>query len=415
MNILVIGKGGREHALAYQCSTDDRVQRVFVFPGNPGMQKTNKVESLHQFNLDEFFIFIKNQEIALTIIGSEEYIINGVRDQLELLGKNVIAPTKNAAILETSKNYSKDFMFKYKIPTAKYFNTTDYEQAKKIINEFPTSAVLKLSGLHAGKGVVVSSSLEESNQVLDLWKDKINDGLVIEERLFGFEVSMFYLCRNNEATYLGEASDYKRIFDNDLGPNTGGMGCYSPNAYLSKEQRDLVLDSFVKPTLNGMMNEGTPFTGVLFLGLMITENGPKLLEYNVRFGDPETQTFLPRIKKGFLDTLIKFKSGESFEDLLEFSDEYSVHIVKASEGYPERPITNKLVELKNSLDPLYFFAGVNSHSGNLYTNGGRVCGITSLGKSLTEARSSAYDKLEQVCFEGEHYRNDIGRVGGNNA
>lgn len=410
MNIIVFGKGGREHALAYRFAMEEAVEKVFVYPGNPGMQKTKKVEILSHLNESNEFEFIsalKELNISFGVIGPEDYMINGFADMLRANGVKILAPSKEAATLESSKIFSKKIMKKYQIPTAQSLEVFSYENAMSALTHFEESVVLKLSGLQAGKGVVVCNSIEEAKETLFKWKDILSEGLVIEEKLTGYEVSMFYLCRENEFKFIGEASDHKRIFDGDQGPNTGGMGCYSPNPILTDSQRELIEKTIVAPTLSGMMSESIPFNGILFVGIMMTKKGPYVLEYNVRFGDPETQTFLPRIKSGFLELFSKYINGQDFKNVnLTFAGP-SVHVVKASKGYPEKPIVGELIKLNNGLDPLYFFAGVTSRDGQLYTSGGRVCGLTVVSSNFQYAVKSCYEHLDQVKFKDQHFRKDI--------
>jgi phosphoribosylamine--glycine ligase len=412
MNILIIGSGGREHALAFKFSKEDRVENVFVYPGNPGMQKTKKVEIFNEYNEEEFLNYIQKLPIEFAIIGPENFIVNGFQDKLKSIGIKTISPSVRASKLESSKVFSKNLMKKYHIPTAAFVEVSTYEQAIVEIDNFPSeNMVLKLSGLHAGKGVFLPENKKDAKSKLNEIKQFISEGLLIEEKLVGPEVSLFYLCKNNLGVYLGNASDHKRIFDGNLGPNTGGMGCFSPNQLIDADKLSEIYKEFVIKTLNGLTSEGILFEGILFLGLMLTDSGPKLLEYNVRFGDPETQCILPLINEGFLDLFLKASSSKLDEsDLfkLTFHPLKSVHVVKSSKGYPENPILNIPIVFSNEIDPMYFFSGVKSYEGKLLTSGGRVCGLTTLGENFNDTIKSCYEKINQVSFEGEHFRKDIG-------
>ena len=306
MNILILGKGGREHALAWKLSLDARVENIWVYPGNPGMKKTQKVSPLHYLDESDFWHFVTTHSFAMAIIGPEDLIANGTGEKLKALNIKVLAPTPMAAKLESSKIFSKSMMKLAEIPTAKSFEVYSLNEAQEMLHEFSDASgvVIKLSGLHSGKGVAVCENMAEAKKVLIEWEKFLADGVLLEEKLLGREVSLFYLCLEDQAIFLGEACDYKRLLDNNQGPNTGGMGCYSPCTWINNEIRKYTLEKVTLPLLRVMKKKETSFSGILFVGLMLTADGPKVLEYNVRFGDPETQTFLPLIENGFLDALL---------------------------------------------------------------------------------------------------------------
>jgi phosphoribosylamine--glycine ligase len=414
MNILVLGKGGREHALAWKLSLENSVEQVWVYPGNPGMKKTPKVLPLTDLTTEEFDLFLINHKIELVVVGPEDLIANGTGEKLRTMGLNVFAPTPEAAKLESSKIFSKEMMKKSNIPTALAEMAYSLEEALSKLNLFPDNdgVVIKLSGLHAGKGVIVCETKQDAIIALNEWKDLLNEGVLLEEKLVGQEVSLFYICLDEEALYLGEACDHKRLLDGDQGPNTGGMGCYSPCYWIEKDIRDFTKEEVVKPLLKTMKKNLTPFNGILFVGLMVTNQGPKVLEFNVRFGDPETQTFLPLIKDGLLDALL----AVSENDLAKFKkqtithhEQTSLHVVKSARGYPEKPVIGDEVFITDELTNLYFFAGVKEDANKkLITAGGRICGLTVIADSIQHANTLCYQQLSQVTFKGEFFRKDIG-------
>lgn len=416
MNVLILGSGGREHALAWRISHDPQVRRVHVLPGNPGMGETPKV------SLNATF---ENVHPDLVVVGPEKYLLDGTVDELESKGIPVFGPNKAAAFLEGSKRQAKEFMAERSVPTAKFFNVQTEEEANAVIHREKgwNGYVLKLSGPALGKGVLVCESKEEAlDGIQQFFKHKpagFEDGLVIEQRLKGPEVSMFFACTGSAYRFIASACDHKRLKDNDEGPNTGGMGAYSPgemidDAFIRKIEKD-----FVEPTLKGMKKRGTPFSGMLFLGLMIDSGKPYLLEYNVRFGDPETQTFLPLLEGNFAELLLAVakKDENALKEVeLKNSGRAAVHVVKAARGYPglfgETVENNQKIVMTMepaSPDLIWFFSGVGRERESLITKGGRVCGITALSDAVSSAANLAYSKIGQVSFSGEHFRRDIGR------
>ncbi|MAX66217.1 MAG: phosphoribosylamine--glycine ligase [Bacteriovoracaceae bacterium] len=414
--ILILGKGGREHALAEHLRRSTHVKEVYVSPGNPGMSSA-KIK-LANISPHELVQFCKTKNIDFVVIGPEDLLAKGIADTLQDNGLACAAPSKAAAQMESSKVFAKKFMQKYNIPTAKFHSFSDTKLALSYLQENKMHhSVIKLSALAAGKGVVVCQSLKEGLAALKQLAPN-NEEIIIEEKLIGKEVSYFALCLEEEYQILGTACDYKRLQDQDQGPNTGGMGCYSPADWLSKSELLEIENKILKPTLKAMKSEQIKFKGVLFIGLMITETGPKVLEYNVRFGDPETQTILPRLKTNLFNSIraVAYENVSLLKEIdTKFDFKNSVHIVKAAKGYPsfraeeiekDVPIINNF---KTSSCEQVYFAGVSKKDQSLLTNGGRVLGITSLANNKEQARSKAYEIINQISFSGEQYRKDIGQ------
>ncbi len=426
MNILVIGGGGREHALGVRFLEDQKVSKVIVYPGNPGMRFTLgiQVSPASNFSFEEAFALSKKESVELVVIGPEAPLFQGWVDQFIAEGIPAFGPSKAASFLEESKIKSKVFMKEAGISTAAFESANSLEQATAIIEKNPhwEGHVLKLSGPALGKGVIVTQSSEEALQAArDFFKFKppgIEEGMVIEEKITGREVSLFYVCFDEEYRFLASACDHKRLKDNDEGPNTGGMGAYSPATWISDSLVETASKKFVEPTLKLLNQKGTPFRGILFLGLMLRNEIPYLLEYNVRFGDPETQTFLPRIEGDFSGLLHAVASGdlEKFKSIqIGEKPIHSVHVVKASKGYPglfgEEIELGKKIEIKGPVETgstRVYFAGVKEKDGSLYSSGGRVLGLTATAGTVSETQKLAYQNLGTVSFEGEQFRNDIG-------
>lgn len=419
LSIAIFGTGGREHALATHLSQSKNVKHVFVIPGNPGISK-DKISTVN-ISEDEYVSFCIVNKINYTIIGPEVLLEKGISDQLENNNIPCASPSKKASILETSKAFSKTLMKKYDIPTASFDVFKDTLAAIDYVKTHnSTSFVVKLSGLAAGKGVILCHSKEEAlNAVNTLCPN--NEEIVIEEFLEGRELSFFALCLDDQYKVLGTACDYKRLKDGNQGPNTGGMGCYSPAYWLKEEDQNIIEETILNPTLKAMNSEGLTFKGMLFVGVMMTEQGPKVLEYNVRFGDPETQTLLPRLNTDLNDVLLSIATNNKAklnECEINASNNFSVHIVKAAKGYPGvggemiekgHVITNNLNNsFPSNKDSYLFYAGVAKNDQNFITSGGRILGLTAIAPTLVQARSSAYKLIESVNFKGQQFRTDIG-------
>lgn len=413
--VIIFGKGGREHALADHLINLPDVHNVIVIPGNPGMISHGvKTKDLSR---DDYVQFCLDENINLVLIGPENLLADGLSDELTTEGIPCFAPSRAAARLETSKSFSKHLMDKYKIPTAEFRTFKHIHHALQFLADSPWKKfVIKQSSLAAGKGVIICDTKAQARQAITELLD-VDSEIIVEEFLIGREVSYFALCLNDKFVILGDACDYKTLRDGNQGPNTGGMGCYSPANWLTNKEKKVIDETIIKPTLDAMIQEGRPFKGVLFVGLMMTEDGPKVLEYNVRFGDPETQTITPLIKEGLLEAIIaianekeKLLANIKFQKL-KLS---SVHIVKAAKGYPgfkgERIqkgdlITSNYIPIKNSH---LFYAGVSGNKQNLMTAGGRVLGLTTLAEDILEARSIGYKEIKKIEFQGEQFREDIG-------
>ena len=425
MNILLIGSGGREHALGLRMLQDADVNAVFVYPGNPGMKSTPRLIPIpsSEVTFSSALSIAQKEKVSMVVIGPEWALFQGWVDQFENEGIPVFGPSRVASALEESKIKSKIFMQENQIPTAAFGIAQTLDETIALIESHPNwnGYVLKLSGPALGKGVVVTNSMAEAitaaNEFFKFRPPGIEDGLVVEELIQGKEVSLFYICLGEEFHFLTSACDHKRLLDQDQGPNTGGMGAYSPANLLDSDLLKKSEEQFVTPTLQAMKKQGTPFNGVLFLGLMIRDGTPFLLEYNVRFGDPETQAILPRIEGNFSELLLACakKDAEAFKKIkLNESHQHSMHIVKAAKGYPglfgEKIETGLPIQIQHepTKDEQFYFAGVSEQGGKLVSSGGRVLGLTVSSDSILGVQKLAYEKLNQVSFEGEQFRSDIG-------
>lgn len=420
MNILILGSGGREHALAWRLSLDESAAIVYVWPGNAGItgDKIQKVSDV--FEQKTFADFLKNKDISLVIPGSEKYLYEGVSDWSEALGVTCFGPSKLASQLEQSKIYSKALMLESNIPTAPFRDLSkcfaqELNGIEAILREFK-QPVIKVSGPSLGKGVFVCNDSHEATTILHQLKATplagMEDGLLVEEGVFGKEISVFFACNGLNYTYLGSAQDHKRLLDSDKGPNTGGMGAVSPVLWADEIFIQRVTKDFLMPTLKAMQKSGNEFKGILFLGLMVDGSSINLLEYNVRFGDPETQVILPLIEGDFAQFLYDF--SKSHVGKIEIKNSHAVHVVKAARGYPGLFGTSiekgEMIQVAERAadNSKIFFAGVKFANKKLVTDGGRVLGVTTWGANPESARSLAYKILQTIHFNGEQYRSDIG-------
>lgn len=420
MKILVIGSGGREHALAWKFAQSHSVRHVYVAPGNGGTAQEQKVENLAITDFDELADFCVKNEVALTVVGPDAALAQGVVNTFQNRGLTIFGPTKEAAEIEWSKDFSKAFMKRHDIPTADYQSFTDAKAAHDYVNVKGAPIVIKADGLAAGKGVVVATTAEEAHTAIDdmLVGNRFGESgarIVIEEFMQGEEASFFVLSDGREFITLSSAQDHKRLKDGDLGPNTGGMGAYTPAPVVTPDVRAKVLRKIVRPTLNGMMKEGRPFCGFLYVGLMIDSNGePRVVEYNARMGDPETQPIVMRLKSDLVPVLLKAAQGKLQPDTeLEWDRRSALTVVLASQGYPDAPQTGD--EIKGTMpeadDVKVFHAGTVLDGQILKTSGGRVLCVTALKDTLKVAKVAAYEALSQVYFNGMQYRQDIGDRG----
>ena len=419
MKVLIVGSGGREHAIAWAVAKSPKVDKIYCAPGNAGISEYAECVEIGAMEYDKLAQFAKEKEIDLTVIGMDDPLVGGVVDVFEKEGLRVFGPRANAAIIEGSKAFSKDLMKKYHIPTAAYENFTSPEEALAYLETAKMPIVLKADGLALGKGVLICNTLEEAKEgVKTLMLDKqfgtAGDTIVIEEFMTGREVSVLAFCDGKTVKCMTSAQDHKRAKDGDQGLNTGGMGTFFPSPFYTKEVEEFCETYVYQPTIDAMAAEGRPFTGVLFTGLMLTEDGPKVLEYNARFGDPEAQVVLPRMKNDIVEVFEACIDGQLDEIDLEFEDNAAVCVVLASDGYPEKydkgfEITG--IEDVNAKEGYHVFhAGTKFSDGKLVTNGGRVLGVTAKGKDLVEARANAYAATELVSFANKYKRNDIGKA-----
>ncbi|MEN2986501.1 MAG: phosphoribosylamine--glycine ligase [Thermodesulfovibrionaceae bacterium] len=418
MKVLVVGSGGREHTIVWKLAQSKVVDKIYCAPGNAGISEIAECIEVESKDLSALVDFVKYEWIDLTVVGPEEPLAQGIVDLFIKEGRRIVGPTKAAAQIEASKVFAKDFMKRHNIPTADYKIFTSYTHAEDYIRLKGTPIVIKADGLAAGKGVFVVQSFEEAQQALRLiMKEKIfgssGDRVVIEDYLSGTEASYLVFTDGQTIIPMVTSKDHKRLLDNDQGPNTGGMGTYSPNPVITPEVERAILEKIIKPTIKGLKKEGITYKGILYAGLMIVNNKPYVLEFNCRFGDPETQVILPRLETDIIDIFMAIAEGQLNKINVKWKDEASLCVVLASEGYPGKyrkglPILG-LDRVKSLKDVIVFHAGTKlSEEGNIVTNGGRVLGVTALGKTINEARQKAYSAVEFISFEGMQYRKDIG-------
>lgn len=419
MRILIVGSGGREHAIAWKCAQSKRVDKIFCAPGNAGIGQIAECVPITAMEFDKLAAFAKEQKIDLTIIGMDDPLVGGIVDAFEAAGLRVFGPRKNAAILEGSKAFSKDLMKKYNIPTAGYETFNSSEAALEYLKtaEYPT--VLKADGLALGKGVLICNTKEEAEAgvktlMLDKQFGSAGDRIVIEEFMTGREVSVLSFVDGHTIKIMTSAQDHKRAKDGDKGLNTGGMGTFSPSPFYTPEVDEFCKKYIYQATVDAMKAEEREFKGIIFFGLMLTPKGPRVLEYNARFGDPETQVVLPRMKNDIIDVFEACIDGTLDKIDLEFEDNAAVCVVLASDGYPEKYEKGKLITGLEAFDnnPGYycFHAGTKRTDDGFVTNGGRVLGITATGSDLKTARANAYKATEWVSFENKYMRHDIGKA-----
>ena len=418
MKVLVVGSGGREHAICWKISQSDKADKIYCAPGNAGIAQVAECVDIKAMEFDKLVAFAKEKEIDLTVIGMDDPLVGGIVDEFEKAGLRVFGPRKNAAILEGSKAFSKDLMKKYNIPTAAYETFDSAEEAKKYLETADYPIVLKADGLALGKGVLICMTKEEAlDGVNELMLDKkfgsAGNTIVVEEFMTGREVSVLSFVDGNTIKIMSSAQDHKRAKDGDQGLNTGGMGNFSPSPFYTDEVDEFCKKYVYQATVDAMKAEGRPFKGVIFFGLMLTPNGPKVLEYNARFGDPEAQVVLPRMKNDIIDVFEACIDGTLDKIDLQFEDNACVCVVLASDGYPlEYKKGFKIEENFAGKDGYYLFhAGTKfDENGNVVTNGGRVLGVTATGENLKQARANAYEATSWVNFENKYMRTDIGKA-----
>ena len=417
MKVLMIGSGGREHALCWKISKSKKVDKIYCAPGNGGTGLIAENINIQANEVDKLLDFALNNKIDLTIVGPEDPLVLGIVDKFQNNGLKIFGPNKKCAQLEGSKEFSKIFMEKYNIPTAKYKSFTNYNAALEGLDEFTYPLVIKADGLCLGKGVVICNSKEEAQSTLEeILQNKIfgdeGNKVVIEEFLDGVEASLLCLVTDGKIIPMESAKDYKKIYDNDKGPNTGGVGCYSPSPLFTSELNKKIEDKVLKHIKIGFNSEGMDFKGILFIGFMIVDNEPKVLEFNVRFGDPETEVLMPRLKSDVIDIFFKTIDGTLEKTDLVWNDKSCLTLVLTSEGYPGQYKKGIEISINENIDNevMLFHNGTKYIDNKLVTNGGRVISVTALGNNLEEARKIIYNNVHIVDFKGMFYRKDIGVI-----
>ena len=423
MKILVIGSGGREHALAWKIKQSPIVREIYCVPGNAGIAALAEIVPISANDIDGILEFAKKKSIDLTVVGPEQPLTDGIVDLFEAHGLKIFGPSKLAAELEGSKVFAKQFMQKYSIPTAEFrsFSAAERFDAERYVNEIPVPIVIKADGLAAGKGVSICDTKEQALEALDLMFAKkifgdAGSNIVIEEFLAGEEASVFALTDGKEFVVLSSAQDHKRILDGDKGKNTGGMGAYAPAPIVTEEILQKVKRDIIRQTLLGMAKEGRPYKGCLYIGLMITETGPKVVEFNCRFGDPETQVVLPLLDDDLVRIMLEVAGGKLSTTKAILKDASSVCVVIASGGYPDSYETDKQIfglEAVTDEEVVVFHSGTKYNKDQIVTSGGRVLGVTAIGRrhDLENIIDKTYRAVEKITFDGAYYRSDIGKRG----
>ena len=414
MKIMVVGGGGREHAIIKKIKENKDVEKIYALPGNGGMAKDAELVNIGATDIEKAVEFAVENKIDYAVVAPDDPLVLGMVDALEEKGIPCFGPRKNAAIIEGSKVFSKDLMKKYNIPTAQYEVFTDADEALKYVESCPIPTVVKADGLALGKGVIIAMTREEAkNAVVSIMKDKqfgkSGDSIVIEEFLTGPEVSVLSFTDGKTVVPMISSMDHKRAGDNDTGLNTGGMGTVAPNPYYTKAIADECMEKIFLPTIDAMNKEGRTFKGCLYFGLMLTEKGPKVIEYNCRFGDPETQVVLPLLESDLL-TVMRAVTDETLADCeVKFSDKSACCVIIASEGYPVKYEKGYEITIPEEVEDNVYVAGAKLENGKLLTNGGRVLGVTKIADTLEQAIALSYNAVEKVCFDNAYYRHDIGQ------
>jgi len=418
VKILVVGGGGREHALVWKISQSSLVDKIYCAPGNAGISRLAECVEIDPEDIQSLVNFAEKESIDLTVVGPEAPLVMGIVDEFEERGLKIFGPRKKAAQIEGSKVFAKRLMEKYNIPTAKYRVFDDAAAAKDYLKDFVGPVVVKAEGLAAGKGVVVARNSREAEEAVDkIMVDRAfgeaGNRVVIEDYLEGREVSILAFADGNTVIPMVSAQDHKRVFDNDEGPNTGGMGAFSPSPVYTQELGELVEKTIIKKAIEALNKEGIKYKGVLYAGLMITDSGPKVLEFNARFGDPETQVVLPRMKADLVKIMLDVVEEKLEKTKIEWSNEAAVCVIIASGGYPieyeKGWVINGLDEAEKIDNVMVFHAGTRLKQGKIVTDGGRVLGVTALGDDVSSAAQTAYIGVEKINFKFMHYRKDIGR------
>lgn len=419
MKILIVGSGGREHAIAWSIAKSPKTEKIYCAPGNAGIAEFADCVDIGAMEFDKLADFAQEKQIDLTVVGMDDPLVGGIVDVFEARGLRVFGPRKNAAILEGSKAFSKDLMKKYHIPTAAYENFDNAQEALAYLKTAKFPIVLKADGLALGKGVLICNTLEEAQEgvsqiMLDKKFGSAGNRMVIEEFMTGREVSVLSFVDGKTIKTMTSAQDHKRAGDGDTGLNTGGMGTFSPSPFYTKEVDEFCQKYIYQATVDAMAAEGREFKGIIFFGLMLTEEGPKVLEYNARFGDPEAQVVLPRMKTDLVEVCEACVDGRLDQVDLQFEDNAAVCVVLASRGYPVKYekgyVIHGLDTFRNQDGYYVFHAGTKRTKDGIVTNGGRVLGVTAKGRDLKEARANAYKAIEWIDFDNKYFRHDIGKA-----
>jgi len=418
MKVLVVGGGGREHAICWKLAQSPKIDRLYCAPGNAGIAAVAECVNVGAEDIDGICAFAKDAGIDLAVIGPEVPLAMGIVDRLEAVGVSAFGPNAKCSQLEASKSFTKAFLAKHDIPTAGYREFTEKEELLQHVGLYGYPMVLKADGLAAGKGVVIPENEEDARKAIEeMMGDKVfgsaADKIVVEEFLTGVEASMLCFVDEHTIVPMESAQDYKRVFDHDKGPNTGGMGTYSPSLVFTPELEQQIREQILEPTLKGFQEDGLDFKGVLFIGLMITENGPKVIEFNNRFGDPETQSVLARLDSDLLDIFVAVTENRLADAEIRWSSQKTVSVVLASGGYPGSYEKGKVITGLDAVEDgiIVFHAGTKTdEAGNIVTSGGRVLAVTAAGETHEEARAKAYNNVKRIDFEGVQYRTDIGVI-----
>lgn len=420
MKLLVIGSGGREHALAWRLATSPRIKKIYVAPGNAGTHINDRLENVPLTSINELINFAKKQDISMTIVGPETPLAEGIVDNFREVGLKIFGPTKLAAQLESSKIFAKEFMTRHNIPTAKYAYFDDIEKAHKYIDIEDIPIVIKIDGLASGKGVIIAKTKDEAHHAIDRFmknNNNVKQKILIEEFLDGEEASFIVMSDGVNILPLATSQDHKRLLDGDMGPNTGGMGAYSPAGVVTPGIHNRIMRDIITPTINGMSKDGIPFTGFLYAGVMISNSKKnseidiKTLEFNCRIGDPEAQPIMMRIKNDLVDVFEHAINGTLDKAEIIWDRRTAIGVVIASQGYPDNPITGTIINNlpKDNDDCTIFHAATKlNHDNNIITCGGRVLCVTAMGDSIRIAREKAYELINNIHFDGMQYRSDIG-------
>jgi len=417
MRILVIGDGGREHALVWKLLQSPLTEKIFCAPGNPGIKQMAECVDLKTSDFDGLMNFARKNQIDLTVVGPEEPLVNGIVDEFEAQGLSIFGPSKKAAEIEGSKAFTKYLLDKYKIPTADCIVLTDFDEARGYLTEIEYPAVVKADGLAAGKGTIICQNEQQAETALQkIMVERAfgaaGDKVIVERFMVGEEASVLALTDGESLAYLPSAQDHKAIFDNDEGPNTGGMGAYSPAPVIDEKMLARIQAEIFEPTIKAMAKENRPYRGILYAGLMITAAGPKVVEFNCRFGDPETQVILPLVKTDLLEVMLRVARGKRLNDRIDIYNRWAMCVVVASGGYPGNYENGKRIfglDKKLGDDIVVFHAGTRAdHDGQIVSDGGRVLGVTAFGDDFLHVREQAYWAVGKITFDKAYYRKDIG-------